>query len=50
MLMIAVEDTDTINLLNTHAEAVVSLVPLPESYGLAFQTFLKTIESNNYVP
>jgi hypothetical protein len=48
MLMIAVEDTDTIHLLNTHAEAVVSLVTLPESYKLAFQNFLKTIESNNY--
>ena len=48
MLTIAAEDNDTINLLNTHAEAVVSMVRLLDAYHLAFQAFLKAIEIENY--
>jgi hypothetical protein len=48
MLTIAVEDNDTIYLLNRRAEAVAEGVSLPEDYELAFHNFLEAIETENY--
>ena len=48
MLIIALEDNDTIHLLNTHAEAVVSMAHLPDAYNSAFRKFLGAIEIENY--